>query len=225
MLLVLRPNPGNEDEPMNTEIVMPDRIARLKRDSKGRPVPYFVAWKDGVPDFKVVRAVKVSECTVNKVCWICGEKLGKFLAFVIGPMCSVNRLSAEPPSHFDCAKYAAQACPFLAHPQMQRRESLIHTTEEVVEPPGIFLKHNPGVTLVWVTTGYRPFMHNGGLLFDLGEPTTWIWYAEGRLATRAEVASSFETGLMKLHDIAEAEGQLEAFDRDLKKAMGLWPIL
>lgn len=210
---------------MNTEIVMPGRIARLKRDDKGRPVPYFVAWKDGVPDFKVVSAVKVSECAINRVCWICGEKLGKFLAFVIGPMCSVNRISAEPPSHFECAKYAAQACPFLAHPQMQRRDSKIHLPDEVRDPPGIYFDRNPGVTLVWVTTDYKPFVHDGGLLFDLGEPTTWIWYAEGRLATRAEVSMSFETGLGKLYDIAESEDQLERFDRDLKKATAIWPII
>jgi len=209
---------------MKTEIVMPDRIARLKRDDKGRPVPFFVAWKDGVPDFQVVSAVKISECTINRVCWICGEPLGKFKAFVIGPMCSVNRISAEPPSHFDCAKYAAVACPFLAHPGAHRRDSKIHLPDETIEPPGIMFADNPGVTLVWVTTEYKPFVHKGGLLFDIGQPTTWIWYTEGRLATRLEVSMAFERGLMKLHDIAESEGQLERFDRDLKKAVEIWPI-
>jgi hypothetical protein len=207
-----------------TEIVMPDRIARLPRDAKGRPVPYFTPWKDGVSDFKVFDAMKVAECVHTRACWICGEPLDELVAFVIGPLCSVNRISAEPPSHFDCAKYAAQVCPFLAHSNMQRRDSKIHTEDEIVEPPGVFVDRNPGVTLVWVTRDFKPFVYQGGLLFDIGVPITWFWYTEGRLATRSEVEASFASGLAKLRDIVASEDQLKRFNRLIRKAKELWPV-
>src|SRR5215471_20238556 len=99
---------------------MPERVAKLPRDEKGRPVPWFVAWPDGKPDFRCVDAPKIYIAYRDQLCWICGEKLGKFLAFPIGPMCAVNHIASEPPSHKDCAIYAAMACPFLATPKMHR---------------------------------------------------------------------------------------------------------
>jgi hypothetical protein len=200
----------------------PERIARLPKDIKGRPVPFFVLWKDDRPDFQVVDPLKVNDCVTNRLCWICGQRLGRFLTFVIGPMSSVNRLSAEPPSHLDCAKYAAQVCPFLTHPNLQRRASEIHGAEEVVNLPGP-LSPNPGITLVWVTTDCQPVRHEGHWWFVLGAPTTSIWYSQGRLATRAEVAAAFERLLPRLHDIAVAEGQLAGFEADAEKARALWP--
>jgi hypothetical protein len=202
------------------EIEMPARIAALPRDDKGRPVPFFVLWKDGVPDFRVTDPRKIAACTVDRLCWICGEKLGRFLAFVIGPMSSVYRLSAEPPSHFDCATYAVQVCPFLTHPNLQRRSSDIHTADEVVALPGNFLAPNPGVTLVWVTRDYQ--VHQGALPFKLGEPVKGIWYTEGRLATRSEVEASFNRSLSEL---AGTGVKLKQLEHSIKKAKEIWPTV
>jgi len=47
-------------------------------------------------------------CVRHKRCWLCGQPLGKFMCFVVGPMCAINKTSAEPPSHRDCALYAVQ---------------------------------------------------------------------------------------------------------------------
>jgi hypothetical protein len=68
---------------------LPPRIAKLPVD-RGYPVPWFVAWVDGKPEFRVmdhrrlVRAIKESRC------WVCGQKLGAIRAYVLGPMCAVN---------------------------------------------------------------------------------------------------------------------------------------
>jgi hypothetical protein len=35
-------------------------------------------------------------------------------SFVVGPMCGINRNSAEPPSHKECAQWSARNCPFLS---------------------------------------------------------------------------------------------------------------
>ena len=56
----------------------------------------------------------------RKICFLCGEPLGRFAAFVIGPMgSSINRVSSEPPAHRDCAEYAVRACPVPGPAQRQ----------------------------------------------------------------------------------------------------------
>src|SRR5205085_2956452 len=132
------------------------------------------------------------------LCWLCGQRLGTYLAFVIGPMCAINRISSEPPSHRDCAEFAAVACPFLARPQAQRRTANLDPN---VEPAaGMPIKRNPGVALVWVTREYKivsaPKAQGGsGWLWQVGRPTAVRWYAEGRTATRDEVMASITSGM------------------------------
>ena len=108
--------------PVDPGIEMPSRIARLPTD-RGFPVPWFVAWIDGKPDFRVIAPGRVAEAVNKGKCWVCGGTLFGTRAYVVGPMCAVNRTSAEPPSHRDCARYSAKACPFLSRPTMRRRDA------------------------------------------------------------------------------------------------------
>lgn len=187
----------------------PGRIAQLPRDKHHRPVPWFVAWVNGTYDFRVIKAGAIREAQLLKLCWVCGVTFQRQedRVFVIGPMCAVNRASAEPPSHRDCAVYSAMHCPFLATPGMVRRER--HMPEGAKVPAGISIPRNPGVALVWVT-GYRawkPFPdHEGGTLFNIGEPKEALWFAHGRRATRAEVLASIDSGLPALREMADVDG-------------------
>lgn len=188
---------------------MPGRIERLPRDRVGRPVPWFVAWIDGVPDFRVVKPGATREAMRGGLCWICGVPFQRQedRAFLIGPMCVVNRVSAEPPSHRDCAVYSARVCPFLATPNMVRRDR--HMPEGAEQPAGIMIRRNPGVALVWVTR-YKAWGTrsdgDGGTLFDIGDPKTALWFAQGREAGRAEVLASIDSGLPILREMAEQDG-------------------
>jgi hypothetical protein len=142
-------------------------------------------------------------------CWICGQLFEEIeaRAFVIGPMCGINLISAEPPSHYECAVYAATHCPFLTHPVMTRRER--HLPDESAPPAGGFITRNPGVTLLWITAhdSWTPMRVEGGVLFHIGRlPYEVEWYAKGRPATRAEVEHSIETGLPALRKIAKQDG-------------------
>lgn len=188
---------------------MPGRIALLPQDKHHRPVPWFVAFINGVPDFRVIKPGAIEQALVSKLCWTCGLPFQRQedRAFVIGPMCAVNRVSAEPPSHRDCAVYSATHCPFLTTPNMTRRER--HMPEGAANPAGTMIRRNPGVALVWVT-GYRSWStfkdHQGGTLVNVGEPKRCEWYAEGRAATRAEVLASIDSGLPILAGMAREEG-------------------
>ena len=183
---------------------MPPCIANLPKDDRGYPVPWFVAWIDGVPDFRVIGPGKLNAAFNKNLCWICGQPRGTRHAFVIGPMCSVNRVSSEPPSHLECAIFAAKACPFLTRPKQKR--NLKDMPEEAKDPAGIYISRNPGVTLVYVTRSFKPFNAGNGVLFQLGEPEDTLWYAEGGPATRAQVDASIASGLPLLMAEAEKEG-------------------
>jgi len=194
-----------EADPMTNlpDLPIPQRMQGLPRNKAGYVVPWFVAWIDGQPDFRVIRENGIPEALKFERCWLCGQQTGRTVAFVIGPMCAVNRVSAEPPSHRDCATYAARACPFLANPNMVRRDRLPF---EHVAPAGEMIRRNPGVALVWTTRSWSVFKAPGGVLFDVGKPEAVEWWAHGREATRAEVLTSIETGLPLLAEPAKAEG-------------------
>ncbi|MDF5758588.1 hypothetical protein [Spongiactinospora sp. TRM90649] len=202
---------------MDSTIVIPRRMAGLPRDRHGRPAPWFVAWIGGEPDHRVVAPGKVQDAVRFGCCWLCGEPLGANRAFVIGPMCAITRTTSEPPSHRECAVYAARACPFLTTPRMVRRPNRL--PDGYTEPPGVMLKRNPGVALVCVTRSYLPERHPGhGYLFrlDLAAPTAALWFAQGREATRAEAIESLDSGMPLLREVAEAEGEWAV--RDLEDA-------
>lgn len=183
----------------------PPRIAALPVDHRGYPVPYFVAWVDGVPDHRVRDEPKVYAAIRDQRCWICGQTLGRYLTFVLGPMCAVNRVSSEPPAHRECALYSAQACPLLTRPHAHRREAGL--PEEATPPPGLMIRRNPGVVLLWTTRAYRLERTGPGVLFRLvGEPTATQWLCEGRTATRAEVLASIDSGLPLLEEQARLQG-------------------
>lgn len=198
---------------------LPATMRRLPVDHRGYPVPWFVAWIDGKPDFRVIDAAKFQPALQDRLCWLCGQKMGTHFAFVIGPMCGITRTISEPPSHVDCAMFSAQACPFLALPKAKRRES--NMPDRCTDAPGVGLKRNPGAVAVWVTDSYRPFKApDGGRLFEIGKPKKVHWYAEGRSASRAEIMASVESGIPLLqvpkHEQAE-------FDRRFQKFLKLLP--
>lgn len=205
---------------------LPPRMARLPLDSKGYPVPWFVAWIDGQPDFRVIGENKIATAYNKKLCWLCGEPMGSYKAFVIGPMCAINRTISEPPSHRDCAIFAATACPFLTRPRAKRREAGLAELD-TREAAGNGIKRNPGVCLVWVTRSFEPFQASGRWLFSLGDPTEHLWFCEGRQATRAEVDQSIETGLPILAEEAAKEGlrAMAAFQAAVEAAQPLLPAV
>lgn len=194
---------------------LPDRMKRLKLD-RGYPVPWFVPWildgkevepGEGEPEFRVASQRRLAEAVKRTRCWLCGQQLGKYRAYVIGPMCLVNRVNAEPPSHLACAEFAAKGCPFLARPHMRRREAGL--PEESVEAAGMMIHRNPGVTCVYTTVQPVTLKGDGkgGILIDLPEPTEVSFFAEGRAAKREEVVTSIETGLPILLGVCQNDDE------------------
>jgi hypothetical protein len=189
---------------------LPAGLARMPTDHCGYPVPWFVAWYEGKPEFRATSPYRFRQAIAEKLCWVCGLPLRKRMTFVAGPMCGINRTSAEPPSHFDCAMFSAIACPFLSMPKALRREA--NLPDQRKPAPGIALARNPGVTMLWMTKSFVAFKTpDGGQLVEMGPSIHLYWIAEGRAAVRAEVMASITSGMPSLQAIADAESQ-EASD-------------
>jgi hypothetical protein len=217
----------------------PKHMRSLPVDPKrGHPVPYFVAWfKDkeecepgtGEPDYRVIATHQRDQCHQRQQCWLCGQKLGRYHAYVIGPMCAVNRTTSEPASHLDCAQYAVKVCPFLSNPatRMMPEAKKLELHHQLVAPAGVMLERNPGVSAIWVSAGQaKTFAAPGGYLFELIEPNSVSWWCKGRPATRAEIVNSINGGLPTLIDMANREtkyGAPQALQKFINRMEKLLP--
>jgi hypothetical protein len=110
---------------------LPGRMLGLPVDKRGYPVPWFVDWLDGEPEFRAMDPEKWAKAIKRKLCWVCGQQLGTRFSFVLGPMCGINRTTAEPPCHLDCARWSARNCPFLTAQMTRRREDdpIVHAVQ------------------------------------------------------------------------------------------------
>jgi hypothetical protein len=206
-------------------IPIPKRIAKLPVDERGYPIPFFVGYDDrGLPDFRMMDAHKLSRAIKDRLCWICGQPLGHYLAFCIGPMCALNRNNAEPPMHKECAEFSVQACPFLLNPDQKRNPRKVHG--EWREPAGEMIKRNPGVALIWITDHYDVYIDHrtNGPLFRLGEALEVSYWREGRPAHRHEIVESIESGLPILMEMAQTEGH-KAVEALLKARDAVYKLL
>lgn len=193
---------------------MPPAIKRLPEDKHHRPVPWFVARDEaGVPDHRVASFSALVDAIRFGKCWICGQPLGRWATFPIGPMCAISRITAEPPSHRECASYAVRACPFLRTPEMQRRER--NLPADKLDPAGTMIMRNPGVTALWTTRDWTVLRQPRGALFRLGDAAEVEWVRRGRAATRAEVLDSIESGMPLL--LADAQENGPAAVADLER--------
>lgn len=184
--------------------MIPARMRTRPLDPRGYPIPWFVTLKDanGHPEFRVLEPGRIQEALRGERCWLCGERLGRFKSFLIGPMCAITRTISEPPQHRECSELAAKACPFMVLPTAKRREANLPADGKFSETG---LKRNPGASCVWTTTSFTPFRYEKETLFQLGDPSSVSWWAEGRPATMAEVDHSIRTGLPHLYADADKE--------------------
>jgi hypothetical protein len=204
------------DAPQYSEPV-PRRLKHFPRDRRGFIVPYFVAWFDGeqevergrgVPDFRVVGSGVLPDCIRFRHCWLCGQPLGKRVAFVLGPMCVITRVNSEPPSHRDCAEYAMRVCPFLTKPNMRRNPS--DYAMPIVPAAGEHSERNPGIMAQWMTDGATIFnaeQGRPGILFEVNDPFEVVWWREGRVATREEVTLGLAMAMPALEVQAARKGR------------------
>lgn len=111
---------------------MPPRVAALPRDERGYPIPA-TAFRNaaGVPDFRVIDAAQNQRLMRSHRCGICGEVMGKYVAFVGGKASMASRCFYDIGMHKECAEYALKTCPFLAAPKFAYTRALAEPPEGV----------------------------------------------------------------------------------------------
>ena len=204
----------NEKRGLQWTVPLPRRMQKLVRNAQGYVVPWFVAGdlQDGGRDFRVMDPDRWVYAVKFKVCWLCGQAGGAYKTFVIGPMCTLNRITQEPPCHLDCATYAAKVCPFLTRPEMVRRTT---GTEEYVQPAGLHSGGNPGAMVLWTTKSFKTVYVDpveaeatggvDGWLIEIGPATSVEWWIKGSRASYAGALHALEAGMQKLAEMAAEE--------------------
>jgi hypothetical protein len=126
------------------------------------------------------------------LCWLCGQPLGVFKAFVAAPSNVVTRTVFEPPSHLDCAEFAMRVCPYLSNPAMRRMQHAERRVDQdcLIGHGGQRPAPNPGVFALWVTRSYTVGLLRDMLAITIGDPESVRWWTRGRPATDAEVEAA-----------------------------------
>ena len=196
--------------------VMPGRIRSLPRGPRGYPIPWFVGTgPGGQPDVRVQDPGSFRRALAESLCWVCGQRLPKRVAFVLGPVRAINRVTADPPSHEECVEYSVKVCPFLAAAPGQPAAAGGPAWERS--------DVGAGGSVVWVTglAGVSLFRPAGAResqrLVEFGNPVRVTWWREGRPATRAQAEELLLGGLATLQELCEAKKDPQAALRDLRR--------
>lgn len=182
---------------------IPANMQQLPIESRGYPVPWFVPWVDGSPDFRLAKQSLIPKAILERRCWICGREFADAIyTFIIGPMGFINCINSEPPSHLDCAEFAVQACPFLVNPIANRRNVGIPewSEREADQHP-----YNPGLSVLWTTSYWRALnIPKFGIRFEiLREPGQLDFWREGKKATPTETRAALDRALALLLPLAD----------------------
>lgn len=163
---------------------MPPRIAALPVDQRGYPIPFFVAYPDGKPDFRLTDPEKLISCVTHSRCLVCGQKItnADSIVFVFNLTCAVTRKTDEPPCHRSCAEWSIRACPFMLMPKMKRAP--LEKLPPTIEERGNSYLDNIGVFVLWEC---ESFTVDDGFYFFVGDPVQTEFFAEGRPATEEEI--------------------------------------
>ena len=141
------------------DVPMPERIARLERDSRGYPIFYAIQQDDGGHSFKGVVQDRMIECAQHKLCGICGQKLDYWIAFAGGPLSVKNRAFTEPPMHKECLEYAAQVCPYILRGGWDRSRTERAEQAKTDDPDGTMA---PSDTYLFLTRGFDVRLNSTG---------------------------------------------------------------
>lgn len=101
-------------------VLIPERMQALARDPRGYPIPFgLLIDPDGKAHFSLNDESKRLQILRRDLCSICGTKLFRGRWFVGGVLSAFHADGAfiDPPMHAECARYALQACPYLAAPR------------------------------------------------------------------------------------------------------------
>jgi hypothetical protein len=105
---------------------LPKRMAHLKLDPRGYPIPFFVKILNGEPEFRLSDPKKKEICRKQKKCWICGKPLlAKSFWYITGPIGLSNQVASDEAMHEECARFSLKICPHMFYEKAERTSDQI----------------------------------------------------------------------------------------------------
>jgi hypothetical protein len=154
----------------------------LPSDDRGYPV-FYAIMPDPRPldgahvDFRVLNERHHILCYTNRLCAICGQRLGSQAWFIGGPMCVQNRIFGDAPMHQECARYSMMVCPMLtiapkAYSDRPIQDDRIDSSED-----RSVITAKPARIVLAVPREYRMIKHSHGKpVFQLHPEMTVEWF-------------------------------------------------
>jgi hypothetical protein len=161
------------------------RLAARPTDPRRRlPIPYVqLVNPGGTANFAAIDGPKALRAASTRDCGLCGQRMGRWVAFLGGPRNLEHGGYLDPPMHVSCAEDATRLCPHLARQKVPRRPDGGDPT--IITPPG-FVEAKPDRWAMWITDSYtwRINAGTGTYVFLPGPPRQirWWHYVNGRLA-------------------------------------------
>lgn len=146
---------------------VPEALARRPRTSSGLPVPFVAAERpDGSPDFTLIDPLRSLHASSRRLCAICGEALGYWLAFIGGPKSFDGRTFIDGPAHEECLLAATRLCPYLAQRATRRstRASERGSASQGFDPA------KPCEFAIGIARSYRSFVDHHGVVLHRSAP-------------------------------------------------------
>lgn len=162
-------------------IPVPPRLSRRPKDERGYPIPALVFIDDaGKPDFRITDHAKWLRACAQRTCALCGEPMGRHLAFVGGPLSHRNRVFTDLPMHKDCAEYALQVCPFLAAPRFRYAEEVALNSSATLVTSSHVSGDRPEFFVLGTTKDFVPMrLPDGTLVVQAAPWETVQWWKHG----------------------------------------------
>jgi hypothetical protein len=160
------------------------RLATRPIDPKRRlPIPYAqLVNPDGTANFAAIDGPKALRGAANRDCGLCGQRMGRWVAFLGGPRNVEHGGYLDPPMHVSCAEDATRLCPHLARQRVPRRPD--SGDPDIITPPG-FVEDKPDRWAMWITDRYtwriNPDTGTYRFLPGPARQIRWWHYLDGRL--------------------------------------------
>lgn len=163
-------------------IQIPARLNRRPKDARGYPIPAGVMVDElGKPDFRVTNASKWVSLVKMRCCGLCGEPLGRHLAFIGGPGSHQSRAFTDLPMHKECAQYAVQVCPFLAAPNFRYAEKYAEREGYAIQATDAVSTKRPEKFALATTKTFEVMMlEDGTPILVAGPWESTQWWQEGK---------------------------------------------
>lgn len=159
------------------------RLAARPVDPRRRlPIPHAqLLHPDGTANFAVINAEVAIADADARLCGLCGQPIGYWVAFIAGQSSAQQRAFLDPPMDVECARDALRLCPHLARQRVPRRPD--SDNPGVIPPPG-FVEGKPDRFALYITRSYKLVVTGPDTYFFEPAPAKtirWFCYVDGVL--------------------------------------------